>query len=166
MTPVDTAIAWPPKYDVFGVQLSAVTREQALDSIMRAAHQHESAVVSAFSAHALVEASNSREAKDRANRFAIITPDGQPVRWALNWLYGVGLARNVRGSDLMWDLCKRAATEGVSIYLYGSTPQTLDALQTNLLEAFPNLIIAGVESPPFRPLSPAEDEALVHPRRR
>jgi len=83
------------------------------------------------------------------------------VRWALHWLYGTKLKSTVQGYELMWQLCERAATSGVSIYLYGSSEQTLAALSANLQQAFPGLIIAGVESPPFRPLTPEEDAAMV-----
>src|SRR5262249_23599663 len=48
-----------------------------------------------------------------------------------------------------------------SIYLYGSSPATLSALKANLLRAFPDLEIAGVESPPFRPLTAEEDAQMV-----
>ena len=117
--------------------------------------------MSAFSVHALVEAVTTAELKVEANRFAVITPDGQPVRWALNWLHGTGLRHNVRGSELMWRLCDGAAEQGISIYLYGSSPTTLAALQANLLRAFPALEIAGAESPPFRLLSAEEDAEMV-----
>ena len=76
-----------------------------------------------------MEAAAATELTEAANRFAIITPDGQPLRWALNWLYGARLRRNVRGSELMWRLCERSAAEGVPIYLYGATRQTLATLQ-------------------------------------
>jgi N-acetylglucosaminyldiphosphoundecaprenol N-acetyl-beta-D-mannosaminyltransferase len=61
----------------------------------------------------------------------------------------------------MWSLCDRAAREGIAIYLYGSSPTTLAALRANLIAAFPAIEIAGAESPPFRPLSAAEDAAMV-----
>lgn len=148
-----TAVTWPPKHDVFGVRVSAVTCDEACDAMLSAARQREPAVVSAFAVHALVEASMAPDLAKKANRFAIITPDGQPVRWALNWLHGAGLKRTLQGYELMWRLCQRAADEGVSIYLYGSSSETLAALAANLLRAFPALQIAGLESPPFRPLS-------------
>ncbi len=154
------ATAWPSKHEVFGVPISAVTCDEACHAIIDAAKQRTSAVVSAFSVHALIEAAKPKFIQ-HAKRFDIITPDGQPVRWALNWLYGAKLQSNVRGSELTWRLCERAAEDGVSIYLYGSSPQTLKSLETNLLAAFPKLKIAGAESPPFRPLSPEEDAAMV-----
>jgi len=121
----DTTIVWPPKHDLFGVRVSATTCDAACDAIIAAAQKRVPAIVSAFAVHALVEASCSTDLKNKANRFAIITPDGQ------------------------------------SIYLYGSSPQTLAALETNLLKHYPALKIAGVESPPFRQLSSEEDAAMV-----
>lgn len=148
-------------YDLFGVRVSAATCEQACDAILCAAARREPAIVSAFAVHALVEASATCETAERVNRFAIVTPDGQPVRWALNWLHGTRLKQTLQGYELMWRLCQRAADEGVSIYLYGSSTDTLARLVANLRHAFPNLEIAGVESPPFRALSPEEDDEMV-----
>ena len=160
-TLVNTAVTWPPKFNLFGVPVSAVTCDQACDAILIAARQRESAVVSAFSVHALIEAATTSELTEKTSQFAMITPDGQPVRWALNWLHGARLKQNVRGSELMWRLCQRAAIEGISIYLYGSKNETLTAIQANLLKAFPTIEIAGAESPPFRPLSSEEDSEVV-----
>jgi exopolysaccharide biosynthesis WecB/TagA/CpsF family protein len=154
-------VAWPKKHNVFGVQVTAAGHDALCDAIMAVAKQRESAVVSAFAVHALIEACTSRELGDKVNRFAAITADGQPVRWALHWLYGAKLKSTVQGYELMSQLCERAAESGVSIYLYGSSEETLEALSANLQQAYPGLIIAGVESPPFRPLTPEEDAAMV-----
>jgi N-acetylglucosaminyldiphosphoundecaprenol N-acetyl-beta-D-mannosaminyltransferase len=152
---------WPNKFNLFGVNVSAVSCDEACDAIITAAHRRASGVVSAFDVHALVEASTEKELTAHVNNFGIIVPDGQPVRWALNWLHGANLQRNVRGSELMWRLCERAAEEDVSVYLYGSSSETLRKLEANLLEAFPGLTIAGAESPPFRPLTAEEDAAMI-----
>jgi exopolysaccharide biosynthesis WecB/TagA/CpsF family protein len=61
----------------------------------------------------------------------------------------------------MLRVCEAAAQTGVSVYLYGSTPRTLACLKQTLLTRFPNLLIAGVESPPFRPLTEDEDHCVV-----
>jgi exopolysaccharide biosynthesis WecB/TagA/CpsF family protein len=146
---------------VFGVKLTAAHHDEVCDAIMTAAQQRVPAAVSAFAVHALVEAATSPELRDKVNRFAAITADGQPVRWALRWLHGDRLPSTVQGYELMWQLCERAAASGVSVYLYGSSEATLSALRANLVEAFPGLQIAGVESPPFRTLTAEEDAAMV-----
>ena len=78
MTTQAATIQWPPKYDLFGVRVSAITYDQACDAILSAARQREPAVVSAFAVHALIEAATERALAAKVNRFAIITPDGQP----------------------------------------------------------------------------------------
>src|ERR1051325_6931873 len=155
------AIDWPPKYDLFGVQVSGATYESALEAIVHAAKQGESAVVTLAAVHAVVTASGSPELRDKMNRFAIVAPDGQPVRWALNRLYGLRLPDRVYGPELTLRICERTAAEGLPIYLYGGTPDVLNLLEKNLLAKFPELIIAGSEAPPFRPLTEEEDEAVV-----
>lgn len=159
--PALKTIHWPQKHDVFGVQITAADHDAVCDAIMVAACERTSAAVSAFAVHALIEAATSRELAEKVNRFAAITPDGQPVRWALRWLHGSGLPSTVQGYELMQRLCERAAASGVSIYLYGSSEATLAALKSNLKQSYPGLIVAGIESPPFRPLTPEEDAAMV-----
>ena len=158
----DKPIAWPRKHDVFGVGISATTYAEATEAILRAAERHESAIVSAHSVHALVTFSGSEELRRKANSFEMITPDGQPVRWALNTLHGTGLRERVLGAELTLCLCRAAAARGVSIYLYGgASDEVLDKLKANLVAKQPGLMIAGSESPPFRALTPDEREATA-----
>ncbi len=157
----DVEPAWPVKHDVFGVQVTAGGHDALCDAIMSVASRRGSAAVSAFAVHALIEACTSRELNEKVNRFSAVTADGQPIRWALHWLYGTKLKSTVQGFEVMSMLCERAAKSGVSIYLYGSSEETLAALKAKLLGAYPGLIIAGVESPPFRPLTAEEDAAMV-----
>src|SRR5690242_18304259 len=88
----------------------------------------------------------------RLNDFDMLVPDGQPVRWALNRLHGTRLSDRVYGPTLMLEICQRAATEGLPIFLYGSSSDVLSALQTNLQSRFPKLQIAGVLPSRFRRL--------------
>ena len=160
-TPIPTEVTWPPRYNLFGVQVSATDYDQAVEVILAAAQQRQSAVVSLHAAHAVVSASQNPALRAKVNDFELVGPDGQPVRWALNWLYGAGLRERVYGPELTLRLCREAAEQDVSIYLYGSSPEVIDALSRNLVTRYPGLVIAGAESPPFRTLSPEEDEAMV-----
>jgi exopolysaccharide biosynthesis WecB/TagA/CpsF family protein len=111
--------------------------------------------------HAIITASCDPELRDKCNTFDMVTPDGQPVRWALNLLYGAKLKERVYGPELMLRLCRRAGEVGIPVYLYGGSPVVVEALRTNLSEMYPKLEIAGYESPPYRPLTADEDEAVV-----
>jgi exopolysaccharide biosynthesis WecB/TagA/CpsF family protein len=95
------------------------------------------------------------------NAFDLVTPDGQPVRWALNLLYHTGLTDRVYGPTLTLKVLERAAAEGLPVYLYGSTEQTLERLVARLQERFPALKIAGREPSRFRFAQPGEAEEIA-----
>lgn len=155
-------IPWPRRCDLFGVSVSATTYDEALERIMDAARRGQPAVFDAMAVHGLIEAVRHPELKRQLNSFAIVAPDGHPVRWALNMLHdGVRLRDRVYGPELMLRACRRAADEGIGVYLYGSRPEVVQRLRDNLARRFPDLIVAGWEPHVFRPLTPEEDGRLV-----
>src|SRR5580704_16414276 len=100
---------WPPKADLFGVGVSVTNYDEAAAAILRAAGQGTPAVVTCHAVHAIVTASRDPSLRDKVNEFEMITPDGQPVRWALNLLHGARLGDRVYGPELMLRLCRGAA---------------------------------------------------------
>lgn len=86
---------------------------------------------------------------------------GHPVAWAAR-MFGSRTERlaGTEGIHLaaMWGLDR-----GLRHYLYGSTPETLERLQSRLREMYPGILIVGAESPPFRPLT---DEEVAESARR
>jgi N-acetylglucosaminyldiphosphoundecaprenol N-acetyl-beta-D-mannosaminyltransferase len=91
----------------------------------------------------------------------LAVPDGQPIVWALHAL-GYAQATRVYGPDLMANFCARAATNGTPMYLYGGRhAEARLLLERRLCERFPGLRIVGGNSPPFRPLTEAEDERAL-----
>lgn len=154
-------VSWPRKVDLFGMGVSVTDYAEATAAVIAAASRGESAIVTAHAVHAIVTFSGDPGLREKVNTFELVTPDGQPVRWAMNLLHRVGLKERVYGPELMLRLCKAAAEAGVPIYLYGGNPAVAEKLRANLLAACPGLEIAGYEAPPFRPLTAEEDEAVV-----
>ncbi len=145
-----------------GVAVSATNYQETVDRLFEAAHNSVPAIASFHAAHAVVCASSDKELQRRVNSFNIVAPDGQPVRWALNVLYDTAMQERVYGPETMRRVCERAAVKNVPIYLYGGANQeVLDKLIAELQSRFPGIPIAGAESPPFRPLTPQEDAAVV-----
>lgn len=152
---------WPPKVDLFGIGVSIADYAQSARAIVDAAKAGRSGLVTAAAAHAVVELTQNEERKKIGNAFHLVTTDGQPVRWAINWLHKIGMKERVYGPELTLRTCELAAEEGVSIFLYGGTEVVLEKLQDNLQKKFPNLNIAGSYCPPFRPLTSEEDQAVI-----
>ena len=152
---------WPQKYSLLGVGVGATTYEEAAASIICAAQQRRPAIITFLPVHGLVPACREISLKSKINSFALVAPDGQPVRWALKKLHDVKLPDRVYGPEAMLRLCRRAAQLDIGIYLYGSSSQVMSRLTENLEKRFPSLQIVGAESPPFRPLTKLENDAVV-----
>ncbi|HEX3511605.1 MAG TPA: WecB/TagA/CpsF family glycosyltransferase [Solirubrobacteraceae bacterium] len=117
--------------------------------------------VTAAAVNLVMSAHEDPETRAAVLAATLAVPDGQPLVWALR-LLGHRRATRVYGPDLMLAFCARAAERGIPMYLYGGrTPEALDLLERRLLERFPGLRIVGRNSPPFRPLSPQEDELAI-----
>ena len=149
------------KRNIIGILIDAVDYEAATDFVLRAAREKRSAAISALAVHGLMTGVLDRVQKFRLNHFDLVVPDGQPVRWAVNWLHGTGLLAPVIGRNLTLKLCARAAAEGLPVYFYGSTPDVLCSLKQSLEKRFPGILIAGMECSKFRRLVPEEKPIIA-----
>lgn len=144
---------------VSGTFIDALDWTQVLDRIERWAAARESRSVCLCNAHSVVEAQRNGRFARALEAADLALPDGAPVAWMLRRLGHPGQPR-VSGPDLMERLCERLAFSGVPMFLYGSTPETLERLGSNLSCRFPALRIAGAISPPFGEMS--ADETRRH----
>jgi len=137
---------------VLGVLVDVVDQGEAVERICSAAREQRPYAVTALAVHGVMTGRDPQH-RARLNRLDLIAPDGQPVRWALNLLYGASLSDNVRGTNLSLAVLERAARDGLSIYLYGSTAATMNGLVTALRRQIPGLLVAGAEPSQFRAVS-------------
>lgn len=149
------------KRSVVGILVDAVDYEAAEDFIFRAAHERRGASISALAVHGVMTGALDAEHRFRLNHFDLLVPDGHPVRWVLNRMYGTRLPDRVYGPRLTLRVCARAEAEGEAIYLYGGTDEILSALKLSLDKRFPKIKIAGFEPSKFRKLSPEEKMELA-----
>jgi N-acetylglucosaminyldiphosphoundecaprenol N-acetyl-beta-D-mannosaminyltransferase len=149
------------KRNVLGVQVSAIDYDAAVQQILTAAREHRSLAVTALAVHGVMTGVQDRAHGARLNAFDLVTPDGQPVRWALNSLHKAGLSDRVYGPELTLRVLATSAEEGLPVYLYGSTTDTLERLVDKLHEQFPALKIAGMEASKFRKAEPGEPEKIA-----
>jgi N-acetylglucosaminyldiphosphoundecaprenol N-acetyl-beta-D-mannosaminyltransferase len=149
------------KKSVLGVLVDEVDYEAAVDRIAKAADQRQAFGVSALAVHGVMTGVLNREHRYRLNALDLVTPDGQPVRWGLNWLYRAGLSDRVYGPKLMLAVCQLAAKRGYPVYLYGSREEVLVLLLERLGLLVPGLEVAGAEQSKFRRVSFEEKHDIV-----
>lgn len=149
------------KFSVAGIGVSAIDYEGAVNAIVAAAHRRQAMTVTALAVHGVMTGALDRQHQYRLNHFDLVCPDGQPVRWALNWLHGTKLKERVYGPELTLRVCEACAAEGLPIFLFGGTEEMLAALSQSLKAKFPALQIAGMRSSRFRQLTVEERDSLA-----
>jgi N-acetylglucosaminyldiphosphoundecaprenol N-acetyl-beta-D-mannosaminyltransferase len=107
-----------------------------------------------------MEAYDSAAFRQVVNEADLVTPDGRPLVWVLKSL-GVKGPSQVRGTDFMMHLVEQAAHESVPIGLFGGTPELLETLVRILRARYPKIRVVCQIAPPFRSLTPEEDEAVT-----
>ena len=149
-----------PRVDILGVGVSAVNIDQTLAVVTDWIERRERHYVCVTGVHGVMESQRDLELRRIHNASGLTTPDGMPMVWAGRWA-GVAHMQRVYGPDLMLALCALAADRGWSSFFYGGAPGVPERLAERLQARFPDLRVVGTLSPPFRPLTAEEDEAVV-----
>lgn len=145
-------------FEVLGVQINAAPFDAVLARVLSAPESGERLSLHFATAHSIVEANDNPAVHEAFDR-GLVEPDGMPLVW-LGRRQGLAVER-VCGPDFMPALIAGGVPLDRSHLFYGGAPGVAQSLATRLSRQHPGLRVAGVISPPFRPLSDAEDEAIV-----
>src|SRR5438045_9757034 len=108
-----------------GVLVGGVDCRTTVEGVVQCKERGVPLTLAALAVHGIMTGVLDPTHRHRLNRLDLVVPDGQPVRWALNWLHGVRLRDRVYGPTLTLKLCEAAAARGLPIFLYGSRPEVL-----------------------------------------
>ncbi len=148
------------KKTIAGFSWSIGEYDQIINAITELAKRRESSTVYFGGAHMFSEAYKNADFLELINKADIVAPDGQPVTWVLRLIYGIRQDR-VAGMDAISDLLKQMEKQKLPVYFYGGTQVMLNKAVGYIKKAYPNLIIAGLYSPPFRTLTVEEQNEIV-----
>jgi N-acetylglucosaminyldiphosphoundecaprenol N-acetyl-beta-D-mannosaminyltransferase len=139
------------------VPIHAVGRQRAAEIVIDLAKQRgdQGHDVHLCNAYTLALADGDARLRAMLNRADLNFPDGMSVVWANRWRHPESkLPRErVYGPDLFLDVLDQGRDAGLTHYFLGSTPDVLWGLRLAVLQRFPGVQIAGMESPPFRTVS-------------
>lgn len=151
-----------PAYRVCGVRVDAHQIDSAVDAVVAARAAQQPVAVHLVNAGTLSLARHDVDLTALLNRADLNLPDGMPLVWIARKRLGLAhMQDRCYGPDLMLALLDRGRAHGLKHYFYGSSPEVVAALETNMRERFPGVEIVGAESPPFRALSAEESDELV-----
>ena len=83
-----------------------------------------------------------------SNEADMVLVDGKPLIW-ISKLYKRQIKEKVSGSDLVPQLCKRAADENYTIFIIGGKDGVAEQAKKKLEQKFPGIRIVGTYAPPL-----------------
>jgi N-acetylglucosaminyldiphosphoundecaprenol N-acetyl-beta-D-mannosaminyltransferase len=151
----------PDTARVLGVPLALTDYEHVVSWIEAMVASRRRGYICVCNVHTVMASREDPALRAALRASSLNVPDGQPLVWAVNAL-GHSLQRRVYGPELMAQACARAAENGLRFYLYGGRNQgALFQLALNLRQRYPGIKIVGGYSPPHRPLTTEERDAIV-----
>ncbi|MGD1858555.1 MAG: WecB/TagA/CpsF family glycosyltransferase [Leptolyngbyaceae cyanobacterium] len=149
-----------PTVNVTGTKITALPFKEQISTIIRWTNKRSSRIICVANVHMLMDSRKNKNLQRALENADLITPDGMPIVWVMRSL-GIRNQDRVAGLDIFLAVCHQAIRNNVSIYLLGSTQDVLSKMKVRLKHEFPSLKLAGMESPPFRPLTKVEDIELI-----
>ena len=114
-------------------------------------------VVTGF--HGLWEAHKNSELKKIFNSADLWIPDGIAPVWIARY-HGLR-AERTPGADVMNAFLALANEKKYKSFFYGDTDDTLNKLKDALAQKYPDHVVVGTYSPPFRALTHEEDQQIM-----
>jgi N-acetylglucosaminyldiphosphoundecaprenol N-acetyl-beta-D-mannosaminyltransferase len=155
-----TPSAPPPRVNILGVAISAMTMAQAVAQISAWVEGRARQYVSVCTVHTIMECRRDAAMRRAVNGAGLATPDGMPLVWLSRRNSRTPVSR-VYGPDLMLAVMELSSRTGYRHYFYGGAEGVPQQLAGALSRRFPGLTVAGGYSPPFRPLTPAEEAESI-----
>jgi N-acetylglucosaminyldiphosphoundecaprenol N-acetyl-beta-D-mannosaminyltransferase len=146
--------------DVLGVGITVTTPARTIETIAGWLAEGRREYVCLTPVSGVMEAVRDPDVFAALERAGITAPDGMPLVWC-GWAVGASEMNRVYGPDLMPEICAQAVPNGWRSYLYGAGPGVADLVRRRLCAQFPGLQVVGAETPPYRPLTEDEKNALA-----
>lgn len=149
-----------PICNIMGVDIAAIDMEWLVNYLNRNVKDLSGDYICVSNVHTTVTAYEDQEYCKVQNGGIMAIPDGGPLS-SVGQKRGFKNMKRTTGPSLMGEIFKISAAEGYRHYFYGSTDETLEKLYSVLTESYPGIQIAGMYSPPFRPMTEDEDKEIV-----
>ena len=150
----------PPLANVLGVGISTVNMREALQLSDRLLQERRKGYICLTGVHGVMESQRDAAFREILNHAFLCLPDGMPTVW-VGRLQGHATMGRVYGPDFMLALCKLSARRDYRHFLYGGNYGIVEKLRSRLEVLIPAIDIVGTYTPPFRPLTSAEEDELI-----
>lgn len=149
-----------PTCNIMGVNIAAINMGWLLDYLNKNIQNLKGDYICVSNVHTTVTSYEDSSYCDIQNGGLMAIPDGGPLS-SVGRKRGYKKMERTTGPSLMGEIFQISTEKGYRHYFYGSTEKTLKLLEENLNKKYPEIQIAGMYSPPFRPMTEEEDREIV-----
>ena len=149
-----------PVCNILGVEVAAVNMEWLLDFTCRNIKGLSGDYMCVSNVHTTVTAYEDPAYREIQNGGIMAIPDGGPLS-SVGRKRGFPQMQRTTGPSYLEEVLKLSEQYGWRHYFYGATEETLSKLAEELANKYPGVTVAGMYSPPFRPLTAEEDAAVI-----
>lgn len=148
-----------PSFKVLGVRVHAVQIPDVISQMMAWISERNAChYIAVTGMHGVSESQREPHFKKILNEADLVVPDGMPLVW-LGKRHGHPLRRRVYGPELMQTFCEQTGSR-YRHFLYGGMPGVPQRLSAILQKRY-GINVVGIYSPPFRPVTAAEDQEII-----
>lgn len=155
---VDKALI--PTCNIMGVDIAAINIDWLLEFTDKYIHSLSGDYMCVSNVHTTVTAYEIPEYRTIQNSGIMAIPDGGPLS-SIGRKRGFKEMERTTGPSYMEEIFRVSAEKGYRHFFYGSTEETLEKMYSELTRRYPGIQIAGMYSPPFRPLTKVEDNKII-----
>lgn len=149
------------KSEILSLQVDVSNLVDAVNDILSLTASPKASYICVANVHMCMEAHDCENFRNIVNNANLVLADGRPIFWAQK-LLGYKQAQQLRGEDLMAELCHQSQLLNLRIGLYGGhNKDILDKVTNELLKRYPKLNISYQFSPPHSVLSDKENTKVV-----
>lgn len=160
MTKQSTSVKMPPKVDVIGVPISAVTMETALRFVYEKLDSIRGEYICASNVHTTVMARENKNYYQAQSCSVMSLPDGKPLS-VVGRKKTLQPMEKVTGTHFMQSTFTDFRFAGKKHYFYGTGRDNLERMIDKVRQDYPELNICGYEPSVFRELSDQEVAELA-----
>jgi exopolysaccharide biosynthesis WecB/TagA/CpsF family protein len=160
MTDLQAEPTTSDRVDVLGIHVSVTNLDHTVGAFAGWIERGERQLVCVTDMNALLHARADARLTEVYNTSGLTVPDGMPLVWA-GHRAGFEEMDRVAGPDLLERVLAEAADRGWTQYFYGGAEGVAEELRERFQERHPALKVVGVECPPYRELTDAEDAETV-----
>lgn len=151
----------PPKVNIIGIPVSAVTMDTALDYVAENLNRIRGEYICAANVHTTVMAYEDETYKAVQSGAVLALPDGKPLSWVGKQNTTLEMEKTT-GTHFLQNILSDDRFVGKKHYFYGTRQEDLERMIPQIRKDYPNACVCGCEPSLFRELTDEEVAELVN----